>query len=136
MSAFFLSLVGIVGLFAVRGWEIRHERVVAPRLRARVEGWALHFKELMSALEKDAEKLPPELLHLSRIVIHRIALALAALMRFLERKAHDLADLVSHKHGFRRRAPRSEFLNKMMEHKNGEGESDAERRPSEPDIRI
>ena len=120
-ALFVFSLAGIGGLLGLKGWELRHVRVIAPRLRERADEWALHFKELAFALQADLEKLPPELLHLSRSIVHELVLALAALLRFLSQEAHKLADMVSHKHSFKRRAPRSEFLQKVIEHKNGNG---------------
>jgi len=119
---FFVSIAGIIGLFVLKYWEARHQRLLAPNARAAFDTQALRLKELLVALAADLEKLPPEIMHLSRLAIHELALALAALLRFLERQAHRLADLVSYKHRFRRRAPRSEFLKKVTEHKNGAGE--------------
>ncbi|OHA12060.1 MAG: hypothetical protein A3J10_01350 [Candidatus Sungbacteria bacterium RIFCSPLOWO2_02_FULL_54_10] len=86
------------------------------------------MKQTLIALQADLAKLPPELLHLSRVLLHDIVLGTAATLRFLERKAHELADLVSHKHHFERRAPRSEFLKKVSESRNGSGDTD----PSQP----
>ncbi|OGG79597.1 hypothetical protein A3A39_02100 [Candidatus Kaiserbacteria bacterium RIFCSPLOWO2_01_FULL_54_13] len=121
-SAFLFSLAGIVGLFALKEWETRHNRNMAPKLRERADAWAIRLKELLLALQVDAEKLPPEILHVSRIAIHEAALLSAAFLRFLALQAHKLADFVSHKRSFQRRAPRSEFLKKVLEHKNGGGE--------------
>lgn len=122
IGVFFFSLAGIAGLFAFKEWEGRNERTMAPRLRETLDAWALHLKDLGIALQADLEKLPPELVHLSRIAIHEVALGTAALLRFLESQAHRLADFVSHKHAFQRRAPRSEFLKKVTEHKNSNGD--------------
>ena len=118
-ALFVLSFAGIVGLVALKEWEMRHGRLIAPKFHESADAWALHFRELFIALEADVEKLPPEAVHFSRIAIHKVALVAAASLRFLEQKTHQLADLVSHKHRFERRAPRSEFLNKVMEYKNG-----------------
>ncbi len=117
-ALFFLSLVGIVGLFTLKEWERRRSRVLVPELRERIDRLSFYLKELLVALRLDLEKLPPEILHISRIVIHEMALTAARLLRFLSLQAHRLADLVSHKHAFQRRAPRSEFLKKVIEHKN------------------
>lgn len=116
---FLLSLAGIVGLFVLKEWEIRSNRVTAPLLRDKADQWAFRLKELLVALQADVEKLPPEILHISRLLIHEVALAAATFLRFLEAQAHRLADLVSHKHAFQRRVPRSEFLKKVIDHKNG-----------------
>ena len=123
---FFVSLLGIAGLFGLKYWELSRERIIAENLRARGDRRAEQLKELMIAAEADLEKLPPTLLRLTRILIHEAALAFAALARLLERGAHRLADLVSHKRGFEKRDTRSEFLRKVSEHKNGGEESDSD----------
>ncbi len=124
---FFASLAGIIGLFGVKEWEQNNNRFIAPGLRAKLDQWAFLLQDLLIALRKDAEKIPPELLHFARLVIHEIALLAAASLRFLEHKAHDLADFVSHKRNFVRKAPRSEFLKKVIEHKQGTAQTlDAE----------
>ncbi len=121
-TLFFFSLAGIAGLFALKEWERRRSRVLVPELRERADRLSFYLKELLVALRVDLEKLPPEVLHISRNVIHEAALMAAGLLRWLSFQAHRLADLVSHKHSFQRRAPRSEFLKKVIEHKNGVNE--------------
>ena len=123
---FVFSLLGIAGLFALKEWELRGGRTMAPELREKADALARRLKELVFALQADIEKLPPEALHASRIVLHRAALLAAAFLRFLSLQAHQLADFVSHKRSFQRRAPRSEFLKKVLEHKNDNG-SDPDR---------
>lgn len=121
-GTFLFSFVGIMGLLALKEWEIRHDRTLAPGFRARVDALALRVRELLLALQADLEKLSPEILHVVRVLIHEIALLTAAFLRFLASQAHRLADLVSHRRTFQRRASRSEFLKKVLEHKNGGGE--------------
>jgi len=116
---FLLSLLGVVALFALKHWEARAGRVLAPSVERYLDMRALQGKELLIALQADLEKLPPELVHFARVGIRIVALETARFARFLEAQAHRLADLVSHKHRFERRAPRSEFLKKVIEHKNG-----------------
>ncbi|MEK7093673.1 MAG: hypothetical protein AAB927_04300 [Patescibacteria group bacterium] len=118
---FFLSLLGIAGLFFVKHREEKRQRVIAQDLRLRADERALEFKTWLENSRGELKKLPPELLRLSRIAIHEAALGAAASARFLERQAHRLADMVSHKHHFERREPRSEFLKQMTEHKEGNG---------------
>ena len=119
VSVFFFSLMSITGLFVIKEWENSRGRTFVPRFRARIDEWAYRLSELVKALQKDVEKLPPEIVHVSRLIVHEMALAVAGFLRFLSGRAHHLADLVSHKHTFRRRAPRSEFLKKVSEGKNG-----------------
>jgi hypothetical protein len=119
---FGLSLIAVVALFDLKRREERSGKVFLPALRARMDVHALRMKDLMTAAEADLAKLPPEALHLARLSIHVLALQAARLARFLEGQAHRLADLVSHKHRFVRRAPRSEFLKKVIERKGGGSE--------------
>lgn len=117
-TVFLISLAGLVGLFGLKEWEARSSRVFFPVLRRKLDEWAFFVQDAMVALKVDAEKIPPELVHLSRILVHEIALSLASILRFLALQAHKLAELVSHKRNFIRRAPRSEFLKKVIDHKN------------------
>src|SRR3989344_4833929 len=126
-ALFFFSLAGIAGLFALKEWERRRYRVLFPELREKTDRLAFYLKELLTALRIDLEKLPPELLHISRNVIHEVALMAAGLLRFLSFQAHRFAAFVSHKLSFQRRAPRSECLKKVIEHKNGMSEQDERR---------
>jgi hypothetical protein len=121
VAVFFLSLLGIAGLFGLKYLEEKRQRVVAQELRLRADGRALEFKVWLENSRGELQKLPPALLRFSHIAIHDAALGAAASARFIERQAHHLADMVSHKHHFERREPRSEFLKRMTEHKNGNG---------------
>lgn len=118
IGTFLLSLFGIAGLFALKNWEEKNGRMVAPNLRAKTDELGRRVRDLLIALEADFEKLPSIALHLARIVIHKIIRISAWALHALAYQTHRLADLVSHKHSFQRRAPRSEFLNKILEHKN------------------
>ena len=119
-SFFFGSCIGIAGLFGLKYWEAKH-RTLAPGLRERLDVEALRLKDLLGAARIDLAKLLPHAVRLTRILLHEAALGLAVVARFAERQAHRLADLVSYKHRFEKRATRSEFLKKVSEHKNGNG---------------
>lgn len=118
--AFFISLAGLVGFFGLKHWERKRMRILFPQLRASLDDAASRLHDLLIALKVDLEKVPPEIVHVSRILVHESALWAASMLRTLSLQAHRLADLVSHKRNFVRRAPRSEFLKKVSEHKNGE----------------
>jgi hypothetical protein len=77
------------------------------------------MKELLLAARVDLAKVPPELLRFSRIALHEAALGFAYLARLAERRAHRIADFVSHKRHYERRETRSEFLKKVSEGRNG-----------------
>ncbi len=119
LIVFVFSLLGIAALFALKHWELRHEKVLAPDFRRKTDVRAQQVKELAHAARADLVKLLPEVVHFVRALVHEAALAFAALAHFLGRQAHRLADLVSHKRGFEKRETRSEFLKKVAEHKNG-----------------
>lgn len=123
VGIFVFSLAGIAGLFTAKEWELRRGRALLPAWQGKTDEWAHRLDELLVALKADLEKLPPEIVHLSRLAAHEITLAMAALLRFLSTQTHKLADYMSPKYRFERRAPRSEFLSKVMEVKNGNGKS-------------
>lgn len=118
---FFLALLGIAALFVIKFWELRRGRVLFHSWRERADVRALQLKELMDAARVDLAKVPPEVVRLSRFGIHRVALGFAAFARNSEYYAHRVADLVSYRHHFEKRATQSEFLKKVAEHKNGNG---------------
>lgn len=120
---FAASLVLIVALFALKYWEMRRQRTAFAGLRARADRRALEIKALLLRSGEEAQRIPPTLLYLSRIAVHESALGLALLARVLERQAHNVADMMSHKHRFERREPQNEFLKQVGEYKNGSPES-------------
>ena len=114
---FFISLMGIAGLFAVKYVEEHQQKaVVPPELRKRADERAIQLKVLLLAKRAEASKLPGTLLHLGHVAVHAAALEAARFARFLETQAHRLADFVSHKHHFKKGETRSEFLKQVSEH--------------------
>lgn len=116
---FFLALLGIVALFAVKYWETRTDKQLAPITREKADERALEFKDFLARSRVELAKLPPTLVYISRFAVHEAALGAAALARMLEHQSHRLADLVSHKHRFERRETNSEFLKQVSDYKNG-----------------
>ena len=130
MTLFFISLVGILVLFYVKHLEVARARAISPNLREKADEYALDLKAVLSRSRFEVAKILPLMV---RILLHFAregALGLAALARLGERKAYDLADLVSHKHRFERRETKSEFLKQVAEHplrntnSNGAGKSE------------
>src|SRR3989338_8517376 len=114
---FFLSLLGIAGLFAVKHIEVRRQKaVLPPELREKVDVRAVQLKALLLAQRADLAKLPGILMHMGHVAVHKGALEAARFARFLEVQSHRLADFVSHKHHFKKGETRSEFLKKVSEH--------------------
>jgi hypothetical protein len=114
---FFGSLIGIAVLFGIKYWEVHHGRTMVPaRVRTRADRGALRVKTLLDMAREEAQRIPPAVVYIVRLLIHETALGTAMLARTLERQAHRLADFVSHKHRFERRESRSEFLRQMNGH--------------------
>ena len=113
---FFISLIGIAGLFAVKQWERRRAKVLYPNVRAMADENATKLKALVHVSRVELAKLPPQALMMAKRAVHAGALGTARLAREMESKSHQLADLVSHKHHFEKRETRSEFLKQVGEH--------------------
>ncbi len=114
---FFLSLSGIAALFYMKHWELKRERALSPNLREQADLYALDLKLLLERSRFEAAKIPPLLMLFARFLVHEGAMYFAQFSRFTERKAHELADLVSYKHRFERRETKSEFLKQVSDHK-------------------
>ncbi len=119
LICFVLSVIGIGAMFVIKHREIVGECELIPVVRARLDARAHQARELARAATSDLKRLPPECMHVFRISVHAVALWMARVARTVESSAHRLADRASYKHRFERRAPRSEFLQKIIEHKNG-----------------
>ena len=119
---FVISLLGIIALFVLRHWEEKNQRVLAPGVRVQMDDQALRLKKMFLGWQAEADTVPPKLLQLIRWCIHELAIGFASLARLLERQAHRLADMVSHKHHFVQREQKNEFLKRVGEYRNGNGE--------------
>ena len=118
---FVVSFTLVALLFLGKYIEMRHGVVFAPEWRDRADDKARELKWLAYKAEARLERLPALLLVLTRLGIHTSALFAARFARYLEERAHQLADYVSHKRGFERRDAHSEFLKKVIDHKNENG---------------
>lgn len=124
ITIFGLSLFCILLLFVFKAWELRTSRVVARGMRARADEGAMEFKRWLSWSQEELKKLPPEIVFLTRTILHDAALGAASVARFLERQSHKLADIVSHKRGFERRETQSDFLRHVSDYKSDATDSD------------
>ena len=120
-TVFFVSLILILVLFALNMREAKTGRYPLGEWRSIADSEAVKLQELARAADLDLRKVPPLAAHFTHIAIHFAALEFANLARHASRRAHALADFVSHKRNFERRETRSEFLRKMSELKNGNG---------------
>ena len=118
-TLFFFALFGIGSLFGLKRWEETRGYTFAPRLRRQIDYLAQRLSELVEAGQKDIEKLPRALVHMLRLLLHLTAVGFGHLAHWVGEQSHKLADLVSYKHRFERRELRSEFLKKVIRHKNG-----------------
>lgn len=108
-------------MFALKRYESARQRTIGGPWRAHADVFALEVKRAVMIIEWYIARTPILLLILARASVHVGALGFARLMRALEARAHELADLVSHKRNFERKETRSEFLKKVGEYKNGNG---------------
>lgn len=124
VSAFLVSLLGMIVLFSVKYRETKTGRIFFPAFRDSSDEKALVLKGKLLRTRAMIEQLPPILMILARNLVRMIALKFASFLRQGEAQAHRLADMVSHKHRFERRETRSEFLKQVSDHKNGVAERD------------
>jgi len=118
-SFFLVSLLGIALLFSFKYREVKTGRVYLPMLRHQADIKAIQLKILLMWSRKELERVPPVMVLISRAIVHEMALYLASLASRGEVQTHRLADIVSAKHRFERRATHSEFLKQVSDHKNG-----------------
>lgn len=126
MIVFFVSLILIIALFTLKKIELRHDARFAENARARADIGALYVKSLLETSEGYIERIPFFIGALVRYGVHVGALSFARLARGLEREAHRVADLVSHKHRFERRETKSKYLKEVSSYKSS----------SDPDVRV
>lgn len=123
-GVFFVSLAGLVSLFVLKSAETKRGTPFAASVRARADTRALALKALMLRVRRELDKVPPAAVYFTRFALHELALAAARLARLSEKQFHNIADFVSHKRGFEKREPRSEFLKQVGEVKNGAGQDE------------
>jgi len=116
MTAFFIALAGLVGLFALKHHESVRGRMVLPGTRRKADEYALEAKAFILVLLREIGELPPLLLVLAQLGIRQSAITFARFAHWLAQRAHALADVASHKHRFERRETNSEFLKQVIEH--------------------
>lgn len=116
---FSVALFLILILFLVKYMEAGRAVRFLDTARTRADDGALKVKAALVMGEAYLEELPFFVGALSRYVVHVGALSFARLARASAKRAHQLADLVSHKRGFERRATKSQFLREVSEVKNG-----------------
>src|SRR3989344_1919439 len=95
ITVFFLSLLGIAGLFGVKHWETAHGRILYPDVRERADRRAVRLKELVRMSRGELSKLPPHVLLIAKGAIRAGALGIARFARGMESQAHRLAGIGS-----------------------------------------
>lgn len=122
MVVFGVSIALILVLFALKRVEMGREQRFGEGLRARADVGALRVKSVLAMGESYLADMPFFLGALSRYFVHVGALSFARLARASAKRAHQLADFVSHKRGFERRETKSQFLRDVSEVKNGKSD--------------
>lgn len=115
-SVFLGSLFLIVLLFMLKAAEAGTTVRTAARARDFLDDGALYLKDVIGWTSARIARIPPVVALLTRYGIHQAALSAARFSRMVERAAHDLADMVSHKHRFERRETKSQYLKEVGEH--------------------
>jgi len=120
---FGVSLGLLIVLFILKRIEVARGARFAEGLRLRADHGALRVKYVLAVSEWYLENTPWFVSALTRYGVHVGALSFAKLARSLESQAHNLADLVSHKHRFERRETKSDFLKQVSERPAAKSES-------------
>jgi len=120
-----VTLFFLIVLFALKRVEVARERRFGENVRARADMQALRIKAALETGEAYLGEVPFYFSALSRFLVHIGALSFARLARASAQRAHQLADLVSHKRGFERRETKSQFLREVGEVKNGKHTDDS-----------
>lgn len=108
-------------MFAFKHREVRAGRELLPStLREKGDEQALAFKEFLGQMRGEARTWPAKLLVIGRVLARRAMLSLAVAARATERKAHLLADRLSHKHHFAPRESTNSFLRQVSDFKGGD----------------
>jgi hypothetical protein len=118
-----VTLFLLIVLFALKRAEATRGRRFGVGLRDRADARALRIKASLENGEAYLSEVPFYFSALSRYFVHVGALSFAKIARASAQRAHQLADLVSHKRGFERRETKSQFLREVSEAKNGNGSS-------------
>ncbi len=123
-SFFLASLTGLALLFTLKALEVRRGRTFLPTIHRYADEFALALKAMMFRTGIMLSRIPPMLVLITRYALHELALGAAKLARVAEAQSHRIADLVSHKRSFEKRAdrpqgPRSTFLKQVGDVKNG-----------------
>lgn len=114
-----ISLAGIGFVFALAFTERTTGRTIAPRAKRVLDSYADRLKIVGDKIADGVEDLPSTATHFGLYALHVIAVLVAIISRAAERRAHRVADFVSHKRSFERGETKSSFLKEVREHKDG-----------------
>ncbi|MEX0652045.1 MAG: hypothetical protein WD509_01040 [Candidatus Paceibacterota bacterium] len=115
ISAFIISLSGIVSLLYFRLWEHRNGVRILGTQRVRLDA-------TVASLYMHLERRVPTLDHtlffrIYHITVHYFALIVLGIVKIIERKMVTLLEYVRGKREVRRGVTRSEFLKQVAQHK-------------------
>jgi hypothetical protein len=114
---FVVALLGLCALFVMRHVENTRGITFKADIRAVADARAEELKKFLARSRYEAIKLVPKSAIIMRYLVHKAALAAAHFARFMEKQAHRLADMASHKHHFEAHETRSDFLKQVSDYK-------------------
>ena len=112
-----LILAALGALFYFKYREVTRGEVFLGNLRDRADEKALIFKKELFALNTSSMYVPKRLVSISKKVGNVLAVKIAVVARLVERGAYKVADRLSHRHRFEKKATSSKFLKEVTEHK-------------------
>ena len=115
---FVVAFLGLCALFTMRHIEETHGLAFRADIRALADTRAEELKQFLTHGRREVIKLVPKAIILFRYTVHECALATAQFARIMEKQAHRLADMASHKHHFEHHETRSDFLKQVSDYKN------------------
>lgn len=115
--AFSIALCAIVFLFSIAYLEAARGTVVSPRIERVFDTWATGTHTGLMHIGHMVDHWPTYMMQFGYYLVHVAAVLVALVARAAERRAHAVADFVSHKRSFTRRETQSDFLRAVQEHK-------------------
>ena len=110
-----LTVIGVV--FLVAYIESRRGALVLPRAQAVLDGWAQGAQREFGRAGRTLDNWPTVIAQVLYYAVHVAAVAVALLARAAEKRAHKVADFVSHRRSFTQHETKSNFLKEVRKHK-------------------
>jgi len=111
-----VSILGILGLVALKGWEHSSGRVLFPTVRSRADAMVLRAAAFVKTVPRRVHDILEYITHHGLYQISRTALLL---LRVAERRLMRVVNMIKGKGVVTRKGTNSTFLRDVAEHKNG-----------------